>query len=87
MVIKMAYWPTSGELNYWQKQLKSFLDQNRIDSSISNMSQIQKAVYDAKCNGEDLGYMFGEYPRGVFSPELRNDVERLNGVRYWDPAD
>ncbi len=83
----MSYWYTSGKLNHLQEQLKSFLDKNNIDSNISNMRQIQKAIYDAKMKGEDFWYPFGEYTSGMFSPELRNDVERINGVKYWDPAD
>ena len=51
------------------------------------MKVIQEAVYKAQCNGEDVGYSFGEYTFGMFSPELRNDVERINGVYYYDPAD
>jgi uncharacterized protein YwgA len=66
--------------------LYDFLKEKGISSSIYNMKKIQKAVYTAKCEGVNLGYSFGEYKNGMFSPELRDDVEKLNGVYQWDPA-
>lgn len=67
-------------------RLEAFLKEKSISKSTDNMKKIQKAVYVAKNKGEDLGYAFGEYKRGMYSPELRDDVERLNGVYMWDPA-
>jgi len=61
--------------------LKQFLDKWGIDPIIrkrSNIQKIQNAVYEASINDVDLGYFFGDYPVGKFSPELRDVIYELH---------
>lgn len=64
-----------------QIRLKLFLDQLGIPSETSNIDdrvKIQKAVYVGKSAGFDLGYPYGWYLKGPYSPELTRDYYNLS---------
>ena len=59
-----------------QVALKLFLDELGIDSSIETIDdrkRVQKAVYLGQLSGVDLGYRFGWYIKGPYSPGLTRD--------------
>lgn len=70
--------------------LKLVLDELGVDPTISNMpdrKRIQKAVYLAQRSGLDLGYRFGWYIRGPYSPALARDYYELaDGLRSTPAA-
>lgn len=60
--------------------LKLFLDDLGIDSSIDTVDdrkRVQKAVYLGQIAHVDLGYRFGWYLRGPYSPGLTKDYYAL----------
>jgi hypothetical protein len=60
--------------------LKLFLDELGIDSSIDTIDdrkRVQKAVYLGQIARVDLGYRFGWYIRGPYSPGLTKDYFAL----------
>lgn len=60
--------------------LKLFLDELGIDSSIDTVDdrkRVQKAVYLGQIARVDLGYRFGWYLRGPYSPGLTKDYYAL----------
>jgi uncharacterized protein YwgA len=64
-----------------QIRLKLFLDKLGIPlkiTSIDDRKRIQKAVYLGKEAGFDLGYSYGWYLKGPYSPELTQDYYVLN---------
>lgn len=63
-------------MNQPQVNLKLFLDILDIPSNISILSdkkRVQNAVYIGQSVGADLGYEFGWYTHGSYSPELNKD--------------
>lgn len=59
-----------------QLRLKLLLDRLNISSDISTLDdrkRVQKAVYLAQKSGVDLGYQYGWYLMGPYSPELTQD--------------
>lgn len=59
-----------------QVALKLFLDELGIDSGIQTIDdrkRVQKAVYLGQLSGVDLGYRFGWYIKGPYSPGLTKD--------------
>lgn len=64
-----------------QIRLKLYLDQLGIPfetSGIDDRVKIQKAVYIGKAAGFDLGYPYGWYLKGPYSPELTRDYYNLS---------
>lgn len=64
-----------------QISLKLFLDALDIPSKISTLAdrkRVQKAVYIGQKAGVDLGYSYGWYLLGPYSPELTQDYFALN---------
>lgn len=64
-----------------QINLKLFLDALGISSEISTLEdrkRVQKAVYIGQEAGVDLGYSYGWYLLGPYSPELTQDYFTLN---------
>ena len=64
-----------------QISLKLFLDVLDIPSKISTLAdrkRVQKAVYIGQMAGADLGYSYGWYLLGPYSPELTQDYFALN---------
>lgn len=64
-----------------QISLKLFLDALDIPSEISTLAdrkRVQKAVYIGQKAGVDLGYSYGWYLLGPYSPELTQDYFALN---------
>ena len=64
-----------------QINLKLFLDALGISSEISTLEdrkRVQKAVYIGQEAGVDLGYSYGWYLLGPYSPELTQDYFILN---------
>lgn len=60
--------------------LKLFLDELKIDASIDTLDdrkRVQKAIYLGQLTGADLGYRFGWYIRGPYSPDLTKDYYSL----------
>jgi hypothetical protein len=49
-------------------------------STVENRMAIQKAVYLAQANGLPLGYNYGWYVKGPYSPMLTRDYYALQGV-------
>lgn len=64
-----------------QINLKLFLDALGISSEISTLEdrkRVQKAVYIGQEAGADLGYSYGWYLLGPYSPELTQNYFTLN---------
>ncbi len=64
-----------------QISLKLFLDALDIPSKISTLAdrkRVQKAVYIGQKAGANLGYSYGWYLLGPYSPELTQDYFTLN---------
>lgn len=64
-----------------QITLKLFLDALHIDPKISTLydrKKVQKAVYIGQEAGVDLGYSYGWYLLGPYSPELTKDYFALS---------
>ncbi len=64
-----------------QITLKLFLDALGIPPKISTLNdrkKVQKAVYIGQKAGVDLGYSYGWYLLGPYSPELTQDYFTLN---------
>jgi len=64
-----------------QINLKLLLDALDIPSKISTLAdrkRVQKAVYIGQKAGVDLGYSYGWYLLGPYSPELTQDYFTLN---------
>ena len=60
--------------------LKLFLDALRIPADIDTVAErkrVQKAVYLGQLSGVDLGYRFGWYIMGPYSPPLTRDYYQL----------
>jgi uncharacterized protein YwgA len=60
--------------------LKLFLDELEVSTSISRVDdrkRVQKAVYLGQLAGVDLGYRFGWYLMGPYSPGLTKDYYAL----------
>jgi uncharacterized protein YwgA len=60
--------------------LKLFLDELDIPASIATIDdrkKVQKAVYLGQLSGVDLGYRFGWYLKGPYSPSLTKDYFSL----------
>jgi len=60
--------------------LKLFLDELGIPDNIDTVDdrvRVQKAVYLGQSSGVDLGYRFGWYVRGPYSPALARDYYSL----------
>lgn len=60
--------------------LKLVLDELKVGSSIDSMGNrkgIQKAIYLAQLAGLDMGYRFGWYIKGPYSPGLTKDYYEL----------
>jgi hypothetical protein len=63
--------------------LKALLDRLWIYPIITryeDIQQVQQAVYEESVHGVDLGYVFGDYPVGKFSPELRDVHKELSNA-------
>lgn len=63
--------------------LKLILEELGISSDIDTVDErkrIQKSVYLGQIAGVDLGYHFGWYLKGPYSPELTKDYYELNTV-------
>ena len=63
-----------------QINLKLFLDALEISSEISTLEdrkRVQKAVYIGQEAGVDLGYSYGWYLLGPYSPELTQNYFTL----------
>lgn len=63
-------------MNGSQIRLKLFLDRLNIPSDISTLEDrkvVQKAVFLGQKAGADLGYQYGWYIMGPYSPELTQD--------------
>lgn len=61
--------------------LKLLLENFGVNTDISNVDlrkEKQKAVYLAKIEGADLGYSYGWYVRGPYSPSLTADYYELS---------
>ncbi len=60
--------------------LKLFLDELEIPTAIDTIDdrkKVQKAVYLGQLTGVDLGYRFGWYLKGPYSPSLARDYYNL----------
>lgn len=60
--------------------LARFLEALGVDSSIDTLDdrkRVQKAVYLGQLSGVDLGYSYGWYLRGPYSPDLTRDYYHL----------
>ncbi len=69
--------------------LKAVLEGLGLEPKIDTMQDrktIQKAVYLAQRKGADLGYRFGWYIKGPYSPPLADDYYRLDKNRNPEPA-
>ena len=63
------------------KALLGRLGINPIITRYEDIHQVQQAVYEESVHGIDLGYVFGDYPVGKFSPELRDiHIELSNAL-------
>lgn len=61
--------------------LRLVLDELNVDPSIvtiDDRKRIQKAVYLAQASGVDLGYRYGWYLKGPYSPRLTRDYFALD---------
>lgn len=61
--------------------MKLVLDKLGIDSNISTLAdrkRVQKAIYISQSAGVNLGYSYGWYLLGPYSPELTQDYFSLN---------
>lgn len=70
--------------------LKLLLDKLGISADISTFpdrKRVQKAVFIAKMFGEDLGYSYGWYVYGPYSPELTQDYFELSENLYDGETD
>lgn len=70
--------------------LKLFLDELGIDSNINTVDdrkRVQKAVYLGQIARVDLGYRFGWYLRGPYSPGLTRDYYALADSDGTDDID
>jgi hypothetical protein len=56
----------------WLQTLLEYLNISPIITSIEDIHKAQHAIYEESVNGIDIGYYFGDYPSGKFSPELRD---------------
>lgn len=68
-------------MNRLATELKTLLGILGIDPlirSVEDIHKVQRAAYEESKNGIDLGYCFGDYPSGKFSPELRDVHKELN---------
>lgn len=66
---------TPIKLNKVEAHLLAMLQRLDIDPILRNRDEIyiaQRAVYELSMTGIDVGYYFGDYPVGKFSPELRD---------------
>ena len=64
-----------------EMNLKLLLERLGIDPLIrrvEDIHKVQRAVYEESKTGVALGYCFGDYPVGKFSPELRDVHIELN---------
>ena len=65
-----------GKMKGSQIRLKLFLDRLNIPSDISTLEDrkvVQKVVFLGQKAGADLGYQYGWYLMGPYSPELTQD--------------
>ena len=61
--------------------LKLFLEELGVPSDIDTVDErkrVQKSIYLGQIAGVDLGYHFGWYLKGPYSPELTKDYYELN---------
>ena len=73
-------------MNYAQIMLKLYLDKLDIEFDMSKYSgrrRAQKAVYLGQMAGAEIGYAFGWYEYGPYSPELMTALLKLED-RLWD---
>jgi hypothetical protein len=70
--------------------LKAFLDELGVPDSIDTVDdrkRVQKAIYLGQLSGLDLGYRFGWYLKGPYSPALTKDYYSLAQAMDSDDAD
>jgi uncharacterized protein YwgA len=63
--------------------LKLFLEELGVPSNIDTVDErkrVQKSIYMGQIAGVDLGYHFGWYLKGPYSPELTKDYYDLDEV-------
>ncbi len=68
--------------------LKLILDELGVPTKIGTVAdrvRIQKAIYLTQRAGVDLGYGFGWYKRGPYSPRLATDYYRLQNELAMSP--
>jgi hypothetical protein len=64
--------------------LKLFLDELQVNAAIDTLDdrkRVQKATFLGQIAGADLGYRFGWYIRGPYSPELTRDYYALDELK------
>jgi hypothetical protein len=69
--------------------LRLLLDELGVGSDIRTLDdrkRIQKAVYLGQLSGVDLGYRFGWYRMGPYSPQLTRDYFELASALADEPA-
>jgi uncharacterized protein YwgA len=69
--------------------LKLFLDELQVSSDITTVDdrkRVQKAIYLGQLAGVNLGYRFGWYVMGPYSPPLTRDYYRLAEEMEANPA-
>ena len=67
--------------------IKKVLDSLEIPTSIAQVSdriRLQKAIYLAQRVGVELGYVYGWYRRGPYSPKLTQDYFQLQDALALD---
>ena len=72
--------PNGEIMNTKLKALKLILDDIKIPSRIATVEdrkKVQKAIYLGQAVGVDLGFHFGWYKMGPYSPELTKDYYDL----------
>ena len=70
-----------GTMNKSEIILKKVLDKLNINPIITchkDIQHVQQAIYKESIAGINLGYVFGDYPIGKFSPELRDVHKELS---------
>jgi len=70
--------------------LKLVLDALGVEWAIRKLSDrklLQKAIYLAQLSGADLGYSYGWYKRGPYSPKLTRDYYGLDEALDEDDAE